>query len=187
MAQATCSVVDKNGDRCEKPVTARGYCNVHYRRWLKDGDPRPEQPVKQPLTPERFWAQTEEQDVCVVWTGCLDAHGYGAVRWKRKTVKAHRLAFFFRMGRWPDGLMRHLCNNPRCVLHAVEGTHSENMRDIVVAGNNVNASKTHCPKGHAYDETNTARNPNGSRRCRTCSRIRSLAYYHRTRSARRRG
>lgn len=32
------------------------------------------------------------------------------------------------------------------------------------------AEKTHCPKGHPYTEENTARNPQGHRRCRTCSR-----------------
>lgn len=26
-------------DGCQNPVTARGWCNVHYRRWIKHGDP----------------------------------------------------------------------------------------------------------------------------------------------------
>jgi hypothetical protein len=31
-------------------------------------------------------------------------------------------------------------------------------------------AKTHCPRGHAYDEANTYIYPAGWRRCRTCSR-----------------
>lgn len=34
--------------------------------------------------------------------------------------------------------------------------------------------KTHCPQGHPYDEKNTYRN-SGSRKCRTCNRIRAQA------------
>lgn len=41
-----------------------------------------------------------------------------------------------------------------------------------------NAQKTHCKNGHAYDETNTRRDPDGRRHCRTCRRgsyLRQLA------------
>jgi hypothetical protein len=35
----------------------------------------------------------------------------------------------------------------------------------------INTSKTHCPSGHEYTDTNTYRNNvNGSRHCRTCRR-----------------
>ena len=34
MAEHTCSV-----DDCPKVATRRGWCNAHYRRWLKHGDP----------------------------------------------------------------------------------------------------------------------------------------------------
>jgi len=35
------------------------------------------------------------------------------------------------------------------------------------------ASKTHCPHGHIFDELNTYRGPDGKRDCRACSRARS--------------
>lgn len=123
-------------------------------------------------TPEIFWSQTVEDGLCVLWTGSVGATGYGQVRWDRKNVKAHRLAFFLRMGRWPDGFMRHLCHRPLCVLHVVEGTHTENMRDMVEAGRHTNQQKTHCPQGHPYDEANT-RWYDGRRYCRGCESIRS--------------
>jgi len=37
-------------------------------------------------------------------------------------------------------------------------------------GHNTNAGKTHCGKGHRFDEANTYIRPNGHRRCRACNR-----------------
>lgn len=56
------------------------------------------------------------------------------------------------------------------------GTPSENNFDIVRHGRNVNANKTHCPRGHEYSEENTYRWPsdNGKRRCRTCKSERRM-------------
>ena len=34
MADRICSIED-----CERPVRARGWCNLHYRRWERTGDP----------------------------------------------------------------------------------------------------------------------------------------------------
>ena len=42
-----------------------------------------------------------------------------------------------------------------------------------------NADKTHCPKGHPYDDENTYVNPNtGSRSCKTCKRERLATTFH---------
>lgn len=38
-------------------------------------------------------------------------------------------------------------------------------------------AKTHCPQGHAYDETNTRVTPQGSRVCRTCERAKGRRRY----------
>lgn len=37
-----------------------------------------------------------------------------------------------------------------------------------------NSVKTHCPRGHAYDDENTYVNPKGSRVCKACVAIRKL-------------
>lgn len=51
------------------------------------------------------------------------------------------------------------------------GTHSENMRDNVRLGNNVNAGKSSCPAGHPYNHENTYVRPlTGQRTCRICRR-----------------
>lgn len=39
-----------------------------------------------------------------------------------------------------------------------------------------NAHKTHCPRGHAYDEGNTYTSSSGKRNCRACRREQTRAY-----------
>jgi hypothetical protein len=50
------------------------------------------------------------------------------------------------------------------------GTKEENAQDILRHGHNHEASKTECPAGHLYDESNTYRSPSAprKRRCRAC-------------------
>ena len=55
------------------------------------------------------------------------------------------------------------------------GTRSENTYDKIRNGRHPMAAKTHCKRGHAFDEVNTYRNPaTGSRRCRKCKRLRRI-------------
>ena len=37
--------------------------------------------------------------------------------------------------------------------------------------------RTHCPRGHAYDNVNTYLQSNGSRRCRTCAAAHARLFY----------
>lgn len=159
---------------------------MHYQRWRKHGDPtftkRPGMAQKMAATPENFWARTKPDGACVVWTGYTDPQGYGRINIEGIPILTHRYAFYLRMGRWPDGILRHLCDNPPCVLHAVEGTYSENAFDKVAAGNHHSAKKTHCPQGHPYDEANTYV-WRRERRCRACIKQHAREYYLRKKSA----
>lgn len=47
---------------------------------------------------------------------------------------------------------------------------------------NAQSDRTHCPKGHEYDEINTRVSPQGKRFCRACSRI-ACAQYRQQRRA----
>lgn len=128
-------------------------------------------------TAESFWARTAMEDGCLVWTGYRTELGYGRLGWNGKPEYAHRVAFLLRNGRWPDGILRHPCNNPPCVLHPVEGTHSENEYDKVAAGNHGQARKTHCIRGHEFTAENTRTNAKGWRWCRSCARLRGAGRY----------
>lgn len=51
------------------------------------------------------------------------------------------------------------------------GTAKDNQQDAVRKGRQSMLRKTHCPKGHPYDEENTYIRPNGDRKCRTCHKL----------------
>ena len=61
------------------------------------------------------------------------------------------------------------------------GSPEDNMQDALRHGTNRNASKTHCPRGHEYNEANTIRGARGERRCRECAKIYQREYKARKR------
>jgi hypothetical protein len=103
--------------------------------------------------------------------------GLTAVDGTQKTHRVHVLEMraFDPEGWFPGALVRHLNGDPsdnRYPENICWGTYEENAQDIVEHGRNRNINKTHCPRGHEYNEANTYINPTtGGRYCRTCQRI----------------
>jgi hypothetical protein len=105
---------------------------------------------------------------------------------KQKGILAHRAAYELWYGEIPHGAeIDHLCHpgdgscppeickHRRCVnpAHLRAVTHRANtLRSSNPAA--LNATKTHCLRGHPYDEANTGSNGRNStaRACRTCGR-----------------
>lgn len=118
----------------------------------------------------RFWdyVSPEPNSGCWLWTGSLDAKGYGSFWGVGAHLKAHRFWYEHLYGPVPLGLeLDHKCRVRCCVNpdHLEAVTHLENMR----RGDNHHRHKTHCRNGHPYDSVNTYAY-RGERLCRECRR-----------------
>ena len=99
----------------------------------------------------------EPNSGCWFWNSAALPSGYGQVWYRGRRRNAHRASYEFFKGPVPSGMeVHHICNVRACVnpAHLRAVTHRENVRQSsAVMG--VNARKTHCKRGHAFDESNT--------------------------------
>ncbi len=122
----------------------------------------------------RFFSTVRMTSACWLWLAHAKNSGYGEffVDSARPRELAHRYSYERLIGPIPDGLViDHLCRNVRCVRpdHLEAVTSRENtLRGTTPAA--VNATKTHCVRGHPFSVENTYVYPSGERRCRTCKR-----------------
>lgn len=73
----------------------------------------------------------ENENGCWVWQGSTGRHGYGSVKYKGKTVGAHRVSYILTYGQIPEGLViDHLCSNKPCInpLHLEAVAHKVNLQ-----------------------------------------------------------
>lgn len=101
---------------------------------------------------ERFWSKVsklEGADACWLWTAALNGkNGYGMLYDADVGDKmlAHRVAWKVAYGSYPEGVVRHICDNPACVRidHLVEGTQAENMKEMAARGRAKNQLGKYC-------------------------------------------
>lgn len=105
---------------------------------------------------------------CLIWTGRCDRDGYGRITAAGKSRLVHRVAYQVFVGEIRNEL-DHLCRIRACgsPSHLEDVTTQENIRRGEVSAHQI--AKTHCPKGHPYDDANTYHTIDKvGRRCRRC-------------------
>lgn len=111
---------------------------------------------------------------CWDWAAYITPEGYGSFFYRgRRNGLAHRAAYTETVGEIPEGMhIDHLCRNRACC----NPSHLEVVQPRVnylrgVGPTAVNAEKSECSRGHAFDEANTYWRPKGDGRdCRECRR-----------------
>ena len=129
--------------------------------------------------------RVDEVSGCWIWEGTISSWGYGHFAFQGKSHKAHRWGFERLVGP-VEGPLDHLCHtrsvelgechggneciHRRCVNpdHLVPVTSRENIL-MGMSQSAINARKTHCHKGHLFDDANTHFTPDGRRVCRKCN------------------
>jgi hypothetical protein len=132
--------------------------------------------------PERLFRRVVKTPECWLWTGSVNARGYGIIGRGRRNNSdgsklAHRISYELAVGELaPDIDLHHRCGVKRCVnpQHLEPLTKSEH--SLVDGGGRINKDKTHCRNGHPFagDNLVIVRTKHGRtyRDCRACIRAR---------------
>lgn len=152
-------------DECSLQIAHLEYCNKHYVKYKKYGDPLAGkfESVNKQGTREYILENTKAISIidvtgvykkvvgpCWVWQRYIDSWGYGALFHKGKRMGAHKLSFITHGGILSEEnpLVLHKCDNPPCCNpnHLYAGNNKKNARDRVARGRMPSASGENNPK-----------------------------------------
>ena len=128
---------------CTEPYAAKGYCHLHYNRWMRHGDPhkaRRMMPRDASIAARIAWLTTpgETPDDCQEFNGGLHHSGYARVKIGGVEKGLHVWALIEASGEDLSATLDalHSCDNRACVnaRHLRWGTLQDNMDDKVARG-----------------------------------------------------
>ncbi len=149
MSVNACSI-----EGCDRPFKARGWCNLHWYRWYRSGDPQVDRaPTRELSTTKRGapkewleahlrrsdWSECETLLIDNPWPFARD-HGYPIIRLNNRKEYVHRIVCSHFNGPPSSAgpVVRHLCGNgylgclrPACLAW---GSYAENSADMVRHG-----------------------------------------------------
>lgn len=128
-------------DKCNGKVVGWGFCQKHYRRYMKYGSPDSKKNDHAPME-IRFWRFVDKRasNECWNWIGTkLNGYGRFSIGSKESgSDGAHRISWrMHNNAEIQDGMVvMHSCDNPSCVnpSHLSLGTYKENTADMIAKG-----------------------------------------------------
>ncbi len=115
---------------------------------------------------------------CWIWKGSPDKLGYCRITFRGKRQMAHRFAYEFLIGPFPEGLEPdHLCRNRSCVNpdHIEPVTHAVNMARSLNPNNIAHETRI-CRRGHPQTAETSYVSRRGETICRICRNARSRRF-----------
>lgn len=148
-----CSVGGCNGNSHSSRLGAKGFCNKHYKRLLKHGDPLAGRtPEGEPMAFFLEKVVPYEGDDCLSWPYGANGLGYGRLTVNGTQAYVHRMACQSAHGDPPtsEHEAAHSCGNGHlgCVnpRHLSWKTCQENLADKVIHGTNHRGEKSGASK-----------------------------------------